>query len=41
MAEEFSIVGDYYAKLTQKRFRMVDYLKTSSTSPNNPIQMDI
>ena len=28
--EEFSIVGDYYAKLTKKRFKMVDYLKTSS-----------
>ena len=28
--DEFSMVGDYYAKLTQKRFNMVDYIKTSA-----------
>jgi len=28
--EEFSMVGDYYARLTQKRFNMIDYIKTSS-----------
>jgi small GTP-binding protein len=28
--DEFSMVGDYYAKLTQKRFKMVDYIKTSA-----------
>ena len=28
--EEFSMVGDYYAKLTQKRFNFLEYIKTSS-----------
>ncbi len=28
--EEFSMVGDYYAKLTQKRFNLIEYVKTSS-----------
>ncbi len=28
--EEFSMVADYYAKLTQKRFNMINYVKTSA-----------
>ena len=28
--EEFSMVGDYLAELTRKRFKMTNYLKTSS-----------
>lgn len=28
--EEFSMVGDYYAELTKKRFQMIDYQKTSA-----------
>jgi len=28
--EEFSMVGDYYASLTQKRFNFIEYVKTSS-----------
>jgi len=28
--QEFSMVGDYYAELTQKRFHMFDYIKTSA-----------
>ncbi|TFF96670.1 MAG: GTP-binding protein [Promethearchaeota archaeon] len=28
--EEYSMVGDYYAKKTQEKFRMIDYIKTSS-----------
>ena len=28
--EEFSMVGDYYAELTKKRFQMIDYVKTSA-----------
>lgn len=28
--EEFSMVGDYYAELTRKRFNMIGYVKTSS-----------
>ena len=28
--EEFSMVGDYYAELTKKRFQMIDYIKTSA-----------
>jgi small GTP-binding protein len=28
--EEFSMVGDYLAELTKKRFKMIDYVKTSS-----------
>ncbi len=28
--EEFSMVGDYYAELTKKRFQMINYVKTSA-----------
>lgn len=28
--EEFSMVGDYYAELTKKRFQIIDYIKTSA-----------
>jgi len=28
--EEFSMVGDYYAQKTQEKFKMIDYIKTSS-----------
>jgi small GTP-binding protein len=33
--EEFSIVGDIYAKKTKERFGMVDFIKTSSKSGMN------
>ena len=33
--EEFSIVADIYAKKTQERFGMVDYIKTSSKNGLN------
>ena len=33
--EEFSMVADIYAKKTQKRFGMVDYIKTSSKNGLN------
>lgn len=33
--DEFSIVGDIYAKKTKERFRMVDFIKTSSKSGMN------
>ncbi len=33
--EEFSIVSDYYAKLTQKKLNMLDYVKTSSKTGLN------
>ncbi len=33
--EEFSMVGDYYAELTRKRFKMIDYVKTSSKLGTN------
>ena len=28
--EDLSMISDYYAYLTQKRFNMIDYIKTSS-----------
>ena len=33
--KEFSMVGDILAKKTQKKFKMVDYIKTSSKSGMN------
>ncbi|MFW9772962.1 MAG: Rab family GTPase [Candidatus Heimdallarchaeota archaeon] len=33
--EEFSMVADIYAKRTQKRFEMVDYIKTSAKNGLN------
>ncbi|MHA1660250.1 MAG: GTP-binding protein [Promethearchaeota archaeon] len=33
--EEFSMVGDLYAKKTQKRFEMIDHVKTSSKTGLN------
>lgn len=33
--EEFSMVADIYARKTQKRFEMVDYIKTSAKSGLN------
>ncbi len=33
--EEFSIISDYYAKLTQKKFNMLDYVKVSSKTGLN------
>ena len=33
--EEFSMVGDYYAELTKKRFNMIDYVKTSAKTGLN------
>ena len=33
--DEFSIVGDIYAKKTKERFSMVDFIKTSSKSGMN------
>lgn len=36
--EEFSMVGDYYADLTRKRFNMIDYIRTSSKLGTNVIE---
>lgn len=36
--EEFSMVGDYYAELTRKRFSMIDYIRTSSKLGTNVIE---
>ena len=33
--EEFTMVGDYYAELTRKRFNMIDYVKTSAKNGLN------